>query len=51
MLVHDKRKYFRFQIRVHVLGYGNLKEQEIKRLQVYQNPNSFPLVFYLYHQC
>ena len=32
-----------------VLGYGNLKEQEIKILQVYQNPNSFPLVFYLYH--
>ena len=34
-----------------VLGYENLEEQEIKRLQVYQNPNSFPLVFYLHHHC
>jgi len=51
MLVHDKGKYFGFQIQVHILGYGNLEEQEIKRLQVYQNPNSFHPAFYLYHHC
>jgi hypothetical protein len=37
MLVLDKGKYFGFQIQVHILGYGNLEEQEIKTLQFVNN--------------